>query len=169
MHEAMSDPSERPFSTGWTLLSLVLFLAVELLVGTWLGPLIAGAYVSPMFHYQVQMLLHLGALYLGGVAVGVLSPGRRLLEPAVGAFISVLVVFLMSFFMPTWFFTFNVTKVLVGGGIGFFVALLGAWHGEKLMGNLGDDPKTTTRGKLRAAMWEDELNSMPRIDRDRVE
>lgn len=168
MHD-MGDPNERPFSSGWTILSLVLFLAVELLIGTWLGPLIAGAYVSPMFHYQVQMLLHLGALYLGGLAVGVLSPGRRLLEPAVGAFLSVLVVFLMSFFMPTWFFTFDLTKVVVGGGIGFFVALLGAWHGEKMMGNLGDDPQLTTRGKLRAAMWEDELSGLPRVDRDRVE
>ena len=100
----MADPNERPFSSGWTILSLVLFLAVELVIGTWLGPLISGAYVSPMFHYQVQMLLHLFALYLGGVTVGLLSPGRRLLEPAVGAFISVLVVFLMSFFMPNWFF-----------------------------------------------------------------
>ncbi len=163
----MADLSERPFSTGWTILSLVLFLAVELIIGTWLGPLIAGAYVSPMFHYQVQMALHLGALYLGGLAVGVVSPGRRLLEPAVGAFLSVLIVFLMSFFMPTWFFTFDLTKVIVGGGIGFFTALLGAWQGEKMMGNLGDDPKTTTRGKLRAAMWEEELDGLPRVDRVR--
>ena len=122
-----------------------------------------------MFHLQVQMLLHLGALYLGGLAVGVLSPGRRMLEPAVGAFISVVVVFLMSFFMPTWFYTFDLTKVLVGGGIGFFVALLGAWQGEKLMGNLGDQPQKTARGRLRAAMWEDELSGLPRVDRDRVE
>lgn len=167
----MADSSERPFSTGWTILSLVLFLAVELLIGTWLGPLIAGAYVSPMFHYQAQMLLHLGALYLGGLAVGVLSPGRRLMEPAVGAFLSVLIVFLMGFFMPTWFFTFDLTKVLVGGGIGFVTALLGAWHGEKMMGNLGDEAKATTRGKLRAAMWEEELDGLPRVDRsrDRVE
>ena len=61
------------------------------------------------------------------------------------------------------------TKVLVGGGIGFFVALLGAWHGEKLMGNLGDDPRRTTRGKLRAALWEEDLSSLPTLDRDRIE
>lgn len=162
----MADSTERPFSSGWTILSLVLFLAVELIIGTWLGPLIAGAYVSPMFHYQVQMLLHLGALYLGGVAVGVLSPGRRLLEPAVGAFLSVLIVFLMSFFMPTWFFTFDVTKVLIGGGIGFLVALLGAWHGEKLMGNVEDEP-TGAKGRLRAAIWEDPLSGLPKPDRQR--
>lgn len=164
----MVDPAERPFSTPWTILSLVLFLAVELLIGSWLGPLIAGKYVSPMFHYQVQMLMHLLALYLGGLVVGVVSPGRRLMEPAIAAFLSVLIVFLMSFFMPNWFFRFDLTKILVGGGIGFGVALLGAWQGEKMMGNL-EEPKATARGKLRAAMWQDELEGLPRIDRDRVE
>lgn len=166
----MVDPNERPFSTAWTMLSLVLFLAIELLIGSWLGPLIAGKYVSPMFHYQVQMLLHLGALYLGGLAVGVVSPGRRLLEPAVGAFLSVLIVFLMSFFMPNWFFHFDLTKVLVGGGIGFGVALLGAWQGEAWMGNLDDAPeRATVRGRLRSAMWEpeDDLNGLPRRERQR--
>lgn len=40
-----------------------------------------------------------------------------------------------------------------------------------MVGNLGDDPKATTRGKLRAAMWEEELDGLPRVDRsrDRVE
>ncbi len=165
----MVDPAERPFSTAWTLLSLVLFLAVELVIGHWLGPLISGAYVSPMFHYQVQMLLHLFAFYLGGLAVGVVSPGRRMLEPAIGAFVSVLVVFLMSFFMPNWFFNFDLTKVVVGGGIGFGVALLGAFHGEKMMGNLGDEAPRTARGKFRAALWEDELSGLPRPDRDRID
>lgn len=157
----MSDPAERPFSTAWVMLSLVLFLAFELFIGAWLGPLIAGKYVSPMFHFQVQMLLHLAALYLGGLAVGLVSPGRRLLEPAVGAFLSVVITFLMSFFMPTWFLHFDVVKVLIGGGIGFFVALLGAWHGEKAMGNLPpDELQRTARGKLRASLWHDELQRL---------
>ncbi len=165
----MSDPFERPFSTAWTMLSLLLFLAAELFIGAWLGPLVTGKYVSPMFHYQAQMLLHLVALYLGGLAVGVLSPGRRLLEPAVGGFLSVLVTFLMSFFMPTWFLRFDLMKVLIGGGIGFGVALLGAWHGEKLMGNLPPDELAhTARGRLRSAMWEDELTPGARRSRDRA-
>ncbi len=166
----MADPRERPFSTAWTFLSLVLFLAIELFIGSWLGPLIAGKYVSPMFHYQVQMMLHLGALYLGGLAVGVVSPGRRLMEPAVGAFLSVLIVFLMSFFMPNWFFVFDLTKIIVGGGIGFFIALLGAWHGESMMGNLDEaGERETARGRLRSAMWEpdQDLSGLPRRDRTR--
>lgn len=152
----MIDPKERPFSVAWTMLSVVLFLGIELLIGTWIGPMVVGKYVSPMFHYQLQMIMHLLAFYLGGFAVGVVSPGRRLIEPAVGAFVSVLVVFLISFFMPTWFFTFNFIKVLVGGGIGFFLGLLGAWHGESWMGNIDPDAeaaKESTRGRLRAAMW----------------
>jgi hypothetical protein len=153
----MADSSSRPFSVPWTIVSVVLFLAVELIIGTWLGPLIIGKYVSPMFHYQVQMLMHLLSFYLGGLAVGVLSPGVRITEPAAGAFVSVLVVFLMSFFMPTWYFQFDLTKVLVGGGIGFALALAGAWQGEKLMGNIDPDApeaKQTARGRLRAGLWQ---------------
>lgn len=169
MRVVMNDPNERPFSTPWTILSVVLFLAIELFIGTWLGPFVIGKYVSPMFHYQLQMIMHLLSLYLGGVIVGVVSPGRRLLEPAVGAFVSVLVVFLMSFFMPNWFFHFDLTKVIVGGGIGFGLGLLGAWQGEKWMGNLAPaELAETRRGKLRAAMWEEDEFGIPRPDRDRV-
>ncbi len=164
----VTDPSERPFSSPWTILSVVLFLGIELFIGSWLGPLVIGKYVSPMFHYQVQMVMHLLSLYLGGLFVGVVSPGRRLMEPAVGAFISVLVVFLMSFFMPTWFFHFDLVKVLVGGGIGFFLALLGAWQGEGWMGNLGPtELAETTRGKLRASLWQEDEFGIPRPDRER--
>jgi hypothetical protein len=149
----------RPFSTAWTLVSIVLFLAIELLIGTWLAPLIVGAYVSPMFHLQVQMLMHLVSFYLGGVFVGVLSPGIRMKEPAVGAFISVGVVFIMSFFMPSMFIAFTPSKVLVGGGIAFVLALMGAYSGEKFMGNVdANDPtaRASSRGRLRSKLWADD-------------
>lgn len=150
----------RPFSTSWTVLSVALFLAVELLVGSWLGPRIVGAYVSPMWHMQLQMILHLGSFYVGGIAVGVLSPGVRMREPAVGAFFSVLIVFLMSFFMPSMFYGFSLTKVLVGGGIAFVAALMGAYSGEKFMGNVPDanDPaaRASSRGRLRSSLWADD-------------
>lgn len=160
----MSDAAARPFSMGWAMLSLVLFLAFELVIGQWLAPLVVGAYVSPMFHTQTQMLLHLVALYLGGLAVGLVSPGRRLLEPAVGAFCSVLLSFLMSFFMPSWFFVFDLMKIAVGGGIAFFVALAGAWHGESLMGNLEEQQlKASLRGRVRATLWEEDSSLAPRV------
>jgi hypothetical protein len=160
----MTDPAERPFSVMWTIASIILFLAVELAIGTFIGPIIIGKYVPPTFHYEVQMLMHLLAFFLGGLTVGVVSPGRRLIEPALGGFLSVVLVFLMGVFMPTWFFTFNLGKVLVGGGIGFFLALLGAWQGEKFMGNLDteeDRLKQPARAKFRAALWTTEDDSIP--------
>jgi hypothetical protein len=165
----MEDKNARPFSVPWTVLSVVLFLFIELSIGSWIGPAIIGKYVSPMFHYQVQMVMHLLSLYLGGMVVGVVSPGRRLMEPAIGAFISVMIVFMMSFFMPSWFFVFDVIKVLIGGGIGFFLALLGAWQGEKWMGNLPpDELAQTTRGRLRDSLWEEhEINPSRERERDR--
>ena len=148
--------NSRPFSTAWTVVSVAMFLAVELFIGTWVGPIVIGKYVSPMFHMQLQMAMHLASFYLGGIAVGVLSPGVRLKEPAVGAFISVALVLLMSLFMPMSYMAFDFTKLLVGGGIAFVLALAGAFSGEKFMGNIdADDEKAeeTTRGKLRSTMW----------------
>jgi hypothetical protein len=146
----------RPFSSAWTFVSVILFLAVELFIGTWLGPLVIGKYVSPMFHLQLQMMMHLASFYVGGILVGVLSPGVRMKEPAVGALISVLVVFLISFFMPNFFYSFDMSKVLVGGGIAFVLALAGAYSGEKFMGNVDAAHPTaqdTRRGRLRAKLW----------------
>ncbi len=149
----------RPFSTPWTVVSVFLFLGVELFIGTWLGPLVLGKYVSPMFHLQLQMMMHLVSFYLGGVLVGVLSPGVRLKEPAVGAFASVMIVFMISFFMPNWFYRFDLSKVVVGGGIAMLLALMGAWSGEKFMGNVEPhDPaaQSTARGRLRAKLWHED-------------
>src|SRR5205823_5482905 len=92
----------------------------------------------------------------GGVLVGVLSPGVRMKEPAVGALISVLLVFMISFFMPNFFYAFDITKVLIGGGIAFALALAGAYSGEKFMGNVDaghPSAQETRRGRLRAKLW----------------
>jgi hypothetical protein len=161
----MTDPKEREFSVSWVVLSVVLFLAVELVIGTWIGPWVIGKYVSPMFHPQLQMALHLLSFYLGGLGVGVVSPGRRLVEPAVGAFIAVLLVFLMALFLPNVFLVFSMTKVLVGGGIAMLIALAGAWQGEKLMGNLepaSDADRLSARARLRASLWTEDEDAVSR-------
>lgn len=151
----MESTPERPFSVAWTFASIVLFLAVELMIGTWVGPLVAGRYVSPMFRIEVEMLMHLGSFYLGGVLVGLLSPGIRLAEPAVGAFASVAIVFLISFFMPTWYYRFDLFRMSVGGVIALLLALAGAYLGERLMGNVTADGEDvdTARGRLRGRLW----------------
>jgi hypothetical protein len=132
----MTTPT-RPFSRGWMMVSVFVFLAVELAIGTLIGPLILGKYLSPMFHLQVQMMMHLASLYLGGFLIGVLSPGVRLSEPALGAAAAVVTMWLVTFFLPTWFpFTFGLSRMLIGCAIAAALAYAGAFSGEKLMGNV---------------------------------
>jgi hypothetical protein len=153
---AQRPPSDRPFSNGWLFLSVGVFLAIEAAIGTYLGPLVLGKYVSPAFHLQLQSLMHLASFYLGGVVVGLMSPGVRLKEPAAGAFLSVLAVFVMSLFLPHTFMQFDVGKILIGGAIAVVLALMGAYTGEKMMGNVApddDDAQATARGRMRSALW----------------
>jgi hypothetical protein len=97
------------------------------------------------------MLMHLLSFWLGGVAVGIISPRIRLFEPAVGAFCAVMITFMMSFFMPTHWMSFDLNRLAIGGGIAFVLALAGAWTGEKIMGNVSDDDDA--RARVRDRMW----------------
>jgi len=61
--------------------------------------------------------------------------------------------------MPTWFYQWSMGKVLLGGGIAFVLALMGAYSGEKLMGNVdANDPvaRASARGRLRSSLWADD-------------
>ncbi len=141
------------FSTPWLLASVVIFTAVELLITLALAPaLLVGRLGSPMLRLRLEMLMHLGSFWAGGLLVGVISPRVRMLEPAVGAFASVALVLMSSVFLPYTTLRFSTDKLVVGGGLAFLLALAGAYAGEKLMGNVGpDDP--SARGKLRRSLW----------------
>lgn len=145
-----------PFSTRWVIASVVIYTAMEIAIAVVIAPAIfAGRLASPMLQMRLQMLMHLGSFYVGGVAVGMLSPGVRLAEPAIGAFVAVAIVFLMSFFLPHAFLHWDTTKILIGGGIAFALALAGAFTGERVMGNVGVDDDNR-RGRVRNRMWGDE-------------
>jgi peptidoglycan/LPS O-acetylase OafA/YrhL len=125
---------DKPFSWSWALISVVVFIAVELVAGGLIGPYLTG-YKSQALEFTLQGVLHLGSFFLGGLLIGFLSPGIRILEPAVGAFISLAAMMAMTFFTPYTFIRFSGTKLLVGGAIAFVLALAGARAGEKLAGN----------------------------------
>lgn len=127
---------KRPFSTSWVFVSLAVFIGVELLLGGVVYELVVQRYVSAMLHHQLQVLLYLGSFLLGGFAVGVVSPGIRIAEPAVGAFTAVFLTLLFGVFQPYHFAGFTMGKLLLGGGIAFALALVGAEAGERLMGNV---------------------------------
>ena len=127
-----------PFSNAWLVISIVLFCAVELFLGGFVGGVVLGKYVSQMLHLKLQMMLNLGSYFIGGILIGVLSPGIRIIEPAVGAFISVGMVLCISYFLPHYFIRMEFSKLLIGGGIAFALAYFGARFGEKLTGNISD-------------------------------
>ena len=132
----MTRAQEQRFSLRWTMTSAVIFIAAELFLGGWIGRMVAGRFVSLQLRFMLQGLLNLASFFVGGFVVGLVSPGVRTLEPAVGAFLSVALVMGLALFTPYSFIRFSLTKVLIGGAIAFLLALIGARLGERAAGNL---------------------------------
>lgn len=124
----------RPFSKHWMFASLAVFVVCEVLIGVVIGNVFVGKFVSMSLKFTMQGLLHVASFFVGGVIIGVISPGIRILEPAVAAFGTVLAMMVLTLFTPYSFLNFSVFKVVVGGGIAFALALAGAKAGERLTG-----------------------------------
>lgn len=126
--------SGRPFSVRWMFASLLVFIALELLLGKLVSEW-AGGYMSLSLRFLLQGALNLFSYFLGGFIIGVISPGLRREEPAVAALLAVALMLSMSLFTPYSFIRFSVLKLVLGGAIAFGLALTGARLGERLMGN----------------------------------
>ena len=133
----MSDPDYQPFSKNWMIASAGIFIAVELFLGGLIGEVVVGRFLSISLRFLIQGLLNLVSFFIGGFIIGLISPGIRTREPAVGAFISVALMLCLSFFTPYSFIHFSFSKMLIGGVVAFFLALAGARLGERVAGNIG--------------------------------
>ena len=127
---------QQPFSWGWVIISMIVFVGFELLVGGLLGGFLQDRFRSLSTSFLLQGALNVGSYFAGGILIGVISPRVRINEPAVGAFCAVALVMALTIFTPYSFIRFSVGKLVVGGVIAFFLALAGAKLGEKLTGNL---------------------------------
>lgn len=114
---------------------MFVFIVIELLLGGLVGNLVLGKYKSIHLNFLLQGLLNLGSYFIGGIIVGLISPGIRISEPAWGAFFSVTLMLLMTIFTPYKFLNFSVSKMLIGGLIAWTLALAGAKIGERIAGN----------------------------------
>ena len=130
----MTSPSQ-PFSWRWTLASMATFMVAELLLGVLVGELVVGRYKSISLSFMLQGLLHLASFFVGGVIIGVVSPGVRIKEPAVGAAFTVATMLMLTMFTPYTFMRMDGGKLLIGGLIAFVIAMSGAKLGERLTGN----------------------------------
>ncbi len=131
----MNDPNEQSFSKKWMFASVAIFIGVELILGGLVGNVVIGRFLSRSLYFILQGVLNLVSFFIGGFIIGLISPGIRIHEPAVGAFLSVSIMLCLSIFTPYSFIHFSLTKMLVGGVIAFFLALVGARLGEKIAGN----------------------------------
>jgi hypothetical protein len=120
---------------GWAAASTAVFVVTELLLGGVVGEYVSGRYKSLGLEFVLRGALNLASYFIGGFFIGLLSPGIRILEPAVGAFCSVALMLGLTLFTPYAFIQFNLIKLLLGGGIAFALALLGARLGERAAGN----------------------------------
>ena len=130
-----------PFSQFWLFVSMAIFIVIELIIGGLVGEYLIGRYLSISLSFTLQGLLNLSAYLIGGFIIGLISPKVRIAEPALGAFLSVGVMLMMSFFTPFVFIQFSIIRWLIGGLIAAFLAFLGAELGERLTGYKPDASK----------------------------
>lgn len=128
----------KTFSWGWFLSSLVVFIIAEISIAGLFETNIFVSFIPMSFRYLVEVVSMSLSFLVGGLIVGLISPSVRVLEPAIAAFISVILMLSNGFFTPHSFVGFSFVKMLIGGGIAFALAMYGARLGEKLEAMLGN-------------------------------
>jgi hypothetical protein len=117
---------------------MIAFIAIEIFLAGFIGPLLSGRFVGHIFFLKIEIFLMLFSYFLGGLLVGLFSPGIRIFEPAVGAALAVFFTCAYSFFTPHRFYGFRFGQMSIGAIIAFVLALLGADLGERLAARLGN-------------------------------
>ena len=135
----MRYEKKKVFSWPWVFVSIFVFIGIELFLGGFVSGIVAGRYVGRIMWFKIEMAMMLASYFVGGVLIGLFSPSVRIFEPAVGAFLAVLMTLIYSFFIPlTRCFGFSGDRALIGGAIVFVLALLGADLGERLAARIGN-------------------------------
>jgi stress response protein SCP2 len=128
----------KELSKAWVFYSLITFIVAELFLGGVVGQVVVGRFVPHTLTYTIEVVLILASFFIGGVIIGLISPKVRILEPAMGAFLCVLLTLSISFFSPYSFMRFTWAKLAIGGGCAFFLAFWGACLGEKISAKMGN-------------------------------
>ena len=128
------------FSFNWVILSVLGYLALQVGLG-----MLAKLFVFPFAatkhtEFMAQGLIIIVGFYVGAFIIGVISPGRRLLEPVLGAVLAVGAAFSVSNFTPQmggWFRIDGIGMMTTAALLAGVIAAFGVHSGEKLMGNVG--------------------------------
>lgn len=133
--EAARANQQTGFEVKWVAVAVIVFFTFQ---GIALGALPAVIASYDPFQGFWGIMISVCTWFLGGIAVGVISPGKTFLEPAVAAVIAVIptVAYLMwrTPGEPGDGFEPSMMAYIVGGLIGTMISLFGAFVGEKIQG-----------------------------------
>jgi stress response protein SCP2 len=130
--------SLKSFSWAWMLASLVVFIITEIAIAGLFQTNLFWSFIPQSFRFLVEIVSFAISFLMGGMIVGLVSPSIRVLEPALAAFFSVIILLSNGFFTPHGFADFSVIKMLIGGSIAFALAMSGARLGEKIAAKMGN-------------------------------
>ncbi len=130
--------SLKSFSWGWMLVSLVVFIMAEITIAGLFQTNWFVTFVPHSFRYLVEVVSFSLSFLIGGITVGLVSPSIRVLEPAIAAFLSLILLLSNGFFTPNGFADFSIIKMLIGGSIAFALAMYGARLGERIAAMFGN-------------------------------
>ena len=127
------------FEWKWTFVAMGTYLAFQVVI------LIALPFVITSFDPQglAGLLLSVVVWFLGGIVVGVISPGKTFVEPAVGALFAVVPTIAYLMFITPDGFDPSLLAYIVGGLLGVMISLFGAFIGEKVQMQTRGHAKTT--------------------------
>ena len=119
---------QEDFEWKWALVASGIYLVAQ--------GLVLGLLPLLIFRFDPQggqaLLVSMVVWFCGGIVVGVISPGKTFLEPAVGASLAVLpTIAFVAFTTPSGFQP-TILAYIVGGLLGVMLALVGAFVGEKI-------------------------------------
>ncbi|MEY4579721.1 MAG: hypothetical protein RL701_4424 [Pseudomonadota bacterium] len=123
------------FEWRWALLSSGVYLAAQLFF------LVLLPFVIPTYAPwgMAGLLISVGVWFVGGIAVGAVSPGKTFVEPAVGASLAVLpTVLYLAFDTPDGFQP-SLMAYIITAMLGVMISLFGAFLGERVQ-QLGRNP-----------------------------
>ena len=140
--QARRDRQPAKFSLAWAGISFVAYVALQAIFLAVL-PAVIDSYDPQGYS---ALMTSLGVWVGGGVLIGLLSPGKTFIEPAVGALLAVApTVWWISSFTPdagSHFsgpgegFQLTLPAYVIGGLLGAMISLFGAFAGEKLQERL---------------------------------
>lgn len=126
--EAARANQQEGFSILWVIVAFVVYVTLQgVIIG--LLPLAIPTYDPQGF---AGLAISVAVWFVGGIAVGFISPGKTFLEPAVGALVAAVPTIVYLKWSTPDGFEPSLIAYLVGGAMGVMISLFGAFVGEQL-------------------------------------